>query len=135
LAAIIKQIIIDCCQVRVTIIEAKQLAGLDIDPVIKVDVGDQSRYTSIRKSNNSPYFNEYLVFDFRETAAMIFDKMITIAVSIAAIFGASTQTFYLENGLQITRNQSTKSAPSASKQKQIRGHTFQSDIWFWLWVS
>jgi len=66
--------------VRVTIIQAQQLAGLDIDPVIRVDVGPESRYTSISKSTNCPYYNEYIVFDFREPPAMIFDKMITISV-------------------------------------------------------
>ena len=63
-----------------TIIQAQQLAGLDIDPVIRVDVGPDSRYTSISKSTNCPYYNEYFVFAFHEPAAMILDKMITISV-------------------------------------------------------
>jgi hypothetical protein len=57
------------------------LAGLDVDPVIRVDVGDQMKYTAIKKSTNSPYYNEYMVFDFNETPAIFFDKMVTIAVS------------------------------------------------------
>ena len=70
-------------QVRVTIIQAQQLAGLDIDPVVRVDVGPESRYTNISKSTNCPYYNEYFVFDFHEPAAMILDKMITISVSVS----------------------------------------------------
>jgi hypothetical protein len=68
-------------EVRVTIIKAEQLAGLDIDPVIRVDVGEFNRYTSISQSTNCPYFNDYMVFDFRATPAIIFDKIITISVS------------------------------------------------------
>ena len=68
-------------QVRVTIIQAQQLAGLDIDPVIRVDIGPESRYTSISKSTNCPYYNEFYVFDFHEPTAMILDKIITISVN------------------------------------------------------
>ena len=35
-----------------------QFSGLDIDPVIKVIVGDQSHYTTIKKSSNNPFYNE-----------------------------------------------------------------------------
>jgi len=69
----------------VTIIQAQQLAGLDIDPVVRVEVGPESRYTSISKSTNCPYYNEYFVFDYHEPAAMILDKMITISVSLFVI--------------------------------------------------
>ncbi|ESN93714.1 hypothetical protein HELRODRAFT_180578 [Helobdella robusta] len=34
-------------EVMITIIEAQQLSGLDIDPVIKVEVGEESKYTTI----------------------------------------------------------------------------------------
>jgi len=68
-------------QITVTIIEGQQLAGLDIDPVIMIELGTEYRYTSIRQSSNCPYYNEYFVFNFHETPAMIFDKMISISVS------------------------------------------------------
>lgn len=69
-------------QVRVTIIQAQQLAGLDIDPVIRVDIGTESRYTGISKSTNCPYYNEYIVFNFNEPAAIFLDKIVTISVNI-----------------------------------------------------
>jgi len=65
----------------VTIIEGQQLAGLDIDPVIKVEVGSESRYTSIRQSTNCPYYNEYFVFGFHDLPSVTCDKLITITVS------------------------------------------------------
>ena len=45
-------------QVSVTIIEARQLAGLNMDPVVCVQVGDQKKYTSVKESTNCPYYNE-----------------------------------------------------------------------------
>ena len=44
-----------------TIIEARQLAGLNMDPVVCVQVGDQKKYTSVKESTNCPYYNEVSV--------------------------------------------------------------------------
>ncbi|XP_067008818.2 otoferlin [Anabrus simplex] len=67
-------------QLCVTIIEARQLAGLNMDPVVCVQVGDQRRYTSVKESTNCPYYNEYFVFDFHMPPIMLFDKIITLSV-------------------------------------------------------
>lgn len=45
-------------QVCITIIEARQLAGLNMDPVVCVQIGDQRKYTSVKESTNCPYYNE-----------------------------------------------------------------------------
>lgn len=47
-------------QVCLTIIEARQLAGLNMDPVVCIQVGDQKKYTSVKESTNCPYYNEVL---------------------------------------------------------------------------
>lgn len=49
-------------QVCVTIIEARQLPGLNMDPVVCIQIGDQKKYTSVKESTNCPYYNEVLVF-------------------------------------------------------------------------
>ncbi|CAL1540078.1 unnamed protein product [Lymnaea stagnalis] len=67
-------------QVCVTIIEARQLAGLNMDPVVCVQVGDQKKYTSVKESTNCPYYNEYFVFDFHMPPLMLFDKIISLSV-------------------------------------------------------
>ncbi|XP_070196453.1 otoferlin-like [Littorina saxatilis] len=64
--------------VCVTIIEARQLAGLNMDPVVCVQVGDQKKYTSVKESTNCPYYSEYFVFDFHMPPVMLFDKIITL---------------------------------------------------------
>ncbi|KAF0293526.1 Otoferlin [Amphibalanus amphitrite] len=65
-------------QVCVTVIEARQLAGLNMDPVVCVQVGEQKKYTSVKESTNCPYYNEYFVFDFHMAPTMLFDKIITL---------------------------------------------------------
>ena len=52
---------VGCVQVCVTIIEARQLAGLNMDPVVCVQVGDQKKYTSVKESTNCPYYSEVCV--------------------------------------------------------------------------
>lgn len=45
-------------QICITIHEGTQLAGLNVDPVVKVQVGDEHKYSSIKQCTNTPYFNE-----------------------------------------------------------------------------
>jgi len=45
-------------QISVTVIEARQLAGVNMDPVVCVQIGDQKKYTSVKESTNCPYYNE-----------------------------------------------------------------------------
>ena len=52
-------------QVCVTVIEARQLAGLNMDPVCCVQVGDQKKYTSVKESTNCPYYNEVNIYLYR----------------------------------------------------------------------
>uniref|UniRef100_A0A8B9DAY7 Otoferlin n=1 Tax=Anser cygnoides TaxID=8845 RepID=A0A8B9DAY7_ANSCY len=68
-------------QVSVTIIEARQLVGLNMDPVVCVEVGEEKKYTSMKESTNCPYYNEYFVFDFHVPPDVMFDKIIKLSVS------------------------------------------------------
>lgn len=45
-------------KVSITVIEARQLVGLNMDPVVCVEVGDDKKYTSMKESTNCPYYNE-----------------------------------------------------------------------------
>ncbi|XP_075411922.1 otoferlin isoform X2 [Tenrec ecaudatus] len=67
-------------QVSITVIEARQLVGLNMDPVVCVEVGDDKKYTSMKESTNCPYYNEYFVFDFHVSPDVMFDKLIKISV-------------------------------------------------------
>ncbi|XP_063079434.1 otoferlin [Engraulis encrasicolus] len=67
-------------QISVTVIEARQLVGLNMDPVVCVEIGDDKKYTSMKESTNCPYYNEYFVFDFHVPPDVMFDKILKISV-------------------------------------------------------
>uniref|UniRef100_A0AAR2JPE9 C2 domain-containing protein n=1 Tax=Pygocentrus nattereri TaxID=42514 RepID=A0AAR2JPE9_PYGNA len=67
--------------ISVTVIEARQLVGLNMDPVVCVEIGDEKKYTSMKESTNCPYYNEYFVFDFHLPPDVIFDKILKLSVS------------------------------------------------------
>uniref|UniRef100_A0A3B4U8H5 Dysferlin, limb girdle muscular dystrophy 2B (autosomal recessive) n=1 Tax=Seriola dumerili TaxID=41447 RepID=A0A3B4U8H5_SERDU len=66
-------------QVRVRVIEGRQLPGINIKPVVKVTVSGQTKRTRIRKGNN-PYFDETFFLNFFETPSDLFDEPIFITV-------------------------------------------------------
>ncbi|XP_075782088.1 otoferlin isoform X2 [Pelodiscus sinensis] len=67
-------------QVSITVIEARQLVGLNMDPVVCVEVGEEKKYTSMKESTNCPYYNEYFVFDFHVPPDVMFDKIVKLSV-------------------------------------------------------
>ncbi|XP_034383459.1 otoferlin [Cyclopterus lumpus] len=67
-------------QISITVIEARQLIGLNMDPVVCVEIGDDKKYTSMKESTNCPYYNEYFVFDFHVAPDVMFDKIIKLSV-------------------------------------------------------
>uniref|UniRef100_A0A8C9V778 Dysferlin, limb girdle muscular dystrophy 2B (autosomal recessive) n=1 Tax=Scleropages formosus TaxID=113540 RepID=A0A8C9V778_SCLFO len=67
-------------QVRVRIIEGRQLPGINIKPVVKVTVAGQTKRTRIRKGNN-PFFDETFFFNFFETPSELFDEPVFLTVS------------------------------------------------------
>lgn len=69
-------------QVCITIIEARQLAGLNMDPVVCVQIGDQRKYTSVKESTNCPYYNEVsvvfdqIIFEFLKENSIHFNSIV-----------------------------------------------------------
>uniref|UniRef100_A0A8C9NWH8 Dysferlin n=1 Tax=Serinus canaria TaxID=9135 RepID=A0A8C9NWH8_SERCA len=66
-------------QIRVRVIEARQLPGIQIRPVVKVTVAGQTRRTRIRKGN-SPFFDETFFFNVFESPSELFDAPIFLTV-------------------------------------------------------
>uniref|UniRef100_A0A673LN86 Otoferlin n=1 Tax=Sinocyclocheilus rhinocerous TaxID=307959 RepID=A0A673LN86_9TELE len=65
---------------NIQIIEARQLIGLNMDPVVCVEIGEEKKYTSMKESTNCPYYNEYFVFDFHVPPDVMSDKILKISV-------------------------------------------------------
>uniref|UniRef100_A0A8B9EJU5 Dysferlin n=1 Tax=Anser cygnoides TaxID=8845 RepID=A0A8B9EJU5_ANSCY len=91
-------------QIRVRVIEGRQLPGVNIKPVVKVTAAGQTRRTRIRKGN-SPFFDETFFFNVFESPAELFDAPIFITVvdsrsfrtdSVIGEFRMDVETIYLE---------------------------------------
>ncbi|KAK3095803.1 hypothetical protein FSP39_019399 [Pinctada imbricata] len=67
-------------QVRVKIIEARQLQGGNIQPVTKVTLNNQTKQTRVKKSTTSPYWNESFFFNFHISPAELMDEIIEFKV-------------------------------------------------------
>ncbi|RLV89969.1 hypothetical protein DV515_00014614 [Chloebia gouldiae] len=91
-------------QIRVRVIEARQLPGIQIRPVVKVTVAGQTRRTRIRKGN-SPFFDETFFFNIFESPSELFDAPIFLTVvdsrsfrtdSVIGEFRMDVETVYSE---------------------------------------
>uniref|UniRef100_A0A673XLT2 Otoferlin n=1 Tax=Salmo trutta TaxID=8032 RepID=A0A673XLT2_SALTR len=66
--------------ISITVVEARQLVGLNMDPVVCVEIGEDKKYTSMKESTNCPYYNEYFVFEFHVPPDVMFDKILKLSV-------------------------------------------------------
>ncbi|XP_014116620.1 PREDICTED: dysferlin isoform X11 [Pseudopodoces humilis] len=91
-------------QIRVRVIEARQLPGIQIRPVVKVTVAGQTRRTRIRKGN-SPFFDETFFFNVFDSPSELFDAPIFLMVvdsrsfrtdSVIGEFRMDVETVYSE---------------------------------------
>ncbi|XP_051779715.1 myoferlin-like isoform X2 [Erpetoichthys calabaricus] len=66
-------------QIRVRVIEGRQLPGNNIKPVVKVNVCNQTHRTRIRRGNN-PFFDEVFFYNVNMMPSDLFDENITLRV-------------------------------------------------------
>ncbi|GLD71038.1 otoferlin-like protein, partial [Lates japonicus] len=123
-------------QISITVIEARQLIGLNMDPVVCVEIGDDKKYTSMKESTNCPYYNEYFVFDFHVPPDVMFDKIIKLSVihsknllrsgTLVGTFKMDVGTVYSQPGKLQASTSSTTSGPSClilmTSQPDVKGY-------------
>ncbi|MFT7807213.1 myoferlin isoform X3 [Arapaima gigas] len=66
-------------QIRVRIIEARQLPGNNIKPVVKVNVCGETHRTRIKRGNN-PFYDEIFFYNIHMLPSELFDEHISIRV-------------------------------------------------------
>ncbi|XP_015799663.3 myoferlin [Nothobranchius furzeri] len=66
-------------QIRVRVIECRQLPGNNIKPVVKVSTCGQTNRTRIRRGNN-PYFDEIFFYNVNMLPSELFDESISLRV-------------------------------------------------------
>ncbi|KAL4231637.1 hypothetical protein ACF0H5_009217 [Mactra antiquata] len=67
-------------QIRVKIIEGRQIEGSNIQPVCKVTCFNQVKQTRVKKSTNSPFWNETFFFNFHAAPSELFDELLEFTV-------------------------------------------------------
>ena len=67
-------------QIQLRLIEARQLSGMQLDPVSTVTIGNQKKHTAVKEQTNTPFWDEFFVFDFKMAASVLFDKIINFQV-------------------------------------------------------
>lgn len=75
-------------QIAINITEARQLVGENIDPVVIIEIGDEKKQSTVKEGTNSPFYNEYFVFDFIGPQLHLFDKIIKISVFHHKLIGS-----------------------------------------------
>ncbi|XP_072323171.1 fer-1-like protein 6 [Scyliorhinus torazame] len=76
-------------QIAITITEARQLAGENINPVVAIEVGDEKKQTTVKEATNSPLYSEYFVFDYVGPAEILFDRIIKLSVLHSKLIGTT----------------------------------------------
>ncbi|XP_044069652.1 myoferlin isoform X2 [Siniperca chuatsi] len=66
-------------QIRVRVIEGRQLPGNNIKPVVKVNVCEQTHRTRIRRGNN-PFFDEMFFYNVNMLPSELLDESISLRV-------------------------------------------------------
>ncbi|XP_030603527.1 myoferlin isoform X2 [Archocentrus centrarchus] len=66
-------------QIRVRVVEGRQLPGNNIKPVVKVSVCGQTHRTRIRRGNN-PFFDEMFFYNVNMLPSELFDESISLRV-------------------------------------------------------
>ncbi|PAA82420.1 hypothetical protein BOX15_Mlig000471g3 [Macrostomum lignano] len=67
-------------QIRVKVVEARQLQGANISPVCRVTCYNQMKQTRIKKSTNSPYWGETFFFNFHVSPADLMEELVECGV-------------------------------------------------------
>merc|ERR1711970_1115066 len=67
-------------QVRVKVIKGRHLPGADINPTVRIRIGEEVKQTKVLKSTNKPHFDESFFFNYNERPNPFLDQMITFEV-------------------------------------------------------
>ncbi|XP_064383023.1 myoferlin-like isoform X2 [Halichondria panicea] len=88
-------------QVRIHILEGRQLVGSGINPVVKVICGKDIQETSIQKGTNSPSWDQVLFFNMKELPSEMFDRIVDVKILNAkrVVFDALIGSFKFDLGM------------------------------------
>lgn len=109
------------------VIEGRQLPGGNINPTIRVTVGEEFNQTRVKHSTNKPFFDETFFYNVNERPNDLFEKMVTIEVynaksimseSLLGTFRCDLGTFYFENNHAVIRKWVLMTAPEENEAEE-----------------
>ncbi|XP_068709292.1 myoferlin-like isoform X2 [Montipora foliosa] len=86
-------------QVRVRIIEGRQLSGSNISPVVRVIVASHTRQTKVKHSTNKPFYDETFFFNFQMSPLELFDEIISFEVFNSRKLRANAMIGYFKSDI------------------------------------
>lgn len=69
------------------------MVGLNMDPVVCVEIGEEKKYTSMKESTNCPYYNEVIFTLLNNLSKSVILDILTACLRIVT---ARIILFYLE---------------------------------------
>uniref|UniRef100_A0A5K3EPL3 Otoferlin n=1 Tax=Mesocestoides corti TaxID=53468 RepID=A0A5K3EPL3_MESCO len=66
--------------VSVTVVEVRELPGVNVNPMVAVTAAGKTRKTDIKFYTNNPYYNKFLSFEYFLPRTAVFDELIWIRV-------------------------------------------------------
>jgi hypothetical protein len=67
-------------QIRIKVVEARQLDGNNISPMVRIKCSNMIKTTKTIKSTNNPYWDEIFFFNFNTSQAELFDQPLDFSV-------------------------------------------------------
>ncbi|BFY97443.1 hypothetical protein BsWGS_00482 [Bradybaena similaris] len=67
-------------QVRVKVVQARQLTGANLQPIVRVSLMNQVKQTRIQKSTTNPWWDESFFFNFHTPPSELVDEIIDFSV-------------------------------------------------------
>lgn len=71
-------------QVRIKVVEARQLEGSNVHPVCKLTLFGETKQTRVKRATGSPRWNEVFYYSSNISPAEIVDEMVKFEVRINA---------------------------------------------------
>eukprot|EP00795_Rhopilema_esculentum_P007847 gene7847-13725_t len=63
-------------QIQVRVIEARDLAGMTLDPVVTITLGEMKKNTTVKPQTNNPIWDEYFCMELIMTETQALDQML-----------------------------------------------------------
>jgi len=125
-------------QIRIRVLEGRQLPGNNIHPVVRVTVADQQRETAVKRSTNRPVYNQTFFYNFHLSEAELFDDLVSFEVlnsrklrsdALIGSFECDIGSIYEMKGHSFVRKWVLLCAPADKNEEEGEGGSKKTTWW------